>query len=373
MKSSRRFSAFISLAMLGHTAAWPVLSPCKFNFGAAWQGPNHAYPAQIDYVTIWAGDDESWNAYWIGALLAACKPGGKLAGRTPVYYSYIIAFTARNDLGLKDCNVGTPNLCQKGANYIRQKKDRILSQYAKYASETAKAWGTQEPIVWMMEPDYFQYFSDKSQEGGPLSYAEAGALMGEITETIRKSLPNAIFSLDISPWIPDPAKWYGSFKLEDFAYMNTSGGDTEAGDARIRKANSMTWKSVHELTRKPILADDGYGVAGSSTGHDATWDAAANLNARIGDGVVAISQANPKPEWNAAITGARPLLVAVPCASLIRSNRFPPLQYGSAGEYSIMRDALGRLQEDLPERRIGWFGPDVPESPAYLRKFRITP
>ena len=69
-------------------------------------------------------------------MLKACKPGGKLAGKTPVYYSYIIAFTARTDLQLKDCNVGSPNLCEQGANYMRQKKARILAQYEKYASET---------------------------------------------------------------------------------------------------------------------------------------------------------------------------------------------------------------------------------------------
>lgn len=97
------------------------LTACKFNFGMAWQGPTYAYPAQVDYGTLWTGGDEDFNVFWDGAMLNACKPGGKLAGRTPVFYSYIIAFTARRDLGLKDCDVGTPNLCQQGANFIRQK------------------------------------------------------------------------------------------------------------------------------------------------------------------------------------------------------------------------------------------------------------
>jgi hypothetical protein len=317
-------------ALLGKTLALTLclsgvspaaLDSCKFNFGMGWSGPDKAYPAQLDFVTIWAGSDENWNAYWIGAMLNACKPGGKLAGRTPVYYSYIIAYTARADLKLQDCNVGSPNLCQQGANYIRQKKDRILAQYTKYASETAKTWGTQNPILWMMEPDYYQYASDKSQEGGPLTYAQAGAFMGELIATVRKSLPNAIFSMDISPWVPDPAAWIGAFKMGDFAYLNTSGGGTEADDARIRKANPMTWKSIHDLTGKPILADDGYGAAGTSTGHDATWDNPVNLNARIGDGVVGIIQANPKADWNGTIEGVRGQLKGTGCATgVIRAN-----------------------------------------------------
>jgi hypothetical protein len=112
--------------------------------------------------------------------------------------------------------------------------------------------------------------------------------------------------------------------MADFAYMNTSGGGTEADDPRIRKSNPMTWKSMHDLTHKPILADDGYGAAGGSTGHDATWDSPANLNARIADGVVAITQANPRADWGTAITAARGQLGTVGCASSIRIGAAGP-------------------------------------------------
>lgn len=304
-------NACLALLALTVAGARAELNPCRFNFGLSWSGPTTNYPQDIDYVSIWAGSDENFNVYWTGEMLKACKPGGKLAGKTPVYYSYIIAFTARTDLQLKDCNVGSPNLCEQGANFMRQKKPRILAQYEKYASETAKIWGTEKPIIWMMEPDYYQYASDTKQVGGPLTFAEAGAYMGELVAAVRKHLPNAVFSLDISPWIANPSQWYGAFKMSDFAYMNTSGGGTEANNARIRTANPMTWKSIFDLTKKPIIADDGYGVAGGSTGHDATWDDAANLNARLGDGVIAITQANPKADWNATITAVRPQLRSV--------------------------------------------------------------
>jgi hypothetical protein len=328
------FAAFAALAPTLHAA----LAPCKFNFGAGWSGLNSTYPAAADFVTIWAGSDEAWNAYWIGDMVKATRPGGKLAGKTPVFYSYIIAFTARRDLGLQDCNVGSPNLCQKGANFIRQQKSRILSQYAKYASEAAKIVGS-DPIVWMMEPDYYQY-AQAGQEGGALSFAEAGAFMKEMVATVRQSLPGAVFSLDISPWINDVGGWYGAFNMADFTYINTSGGGTDANNAKIRSANNMTWKSVHDATHKPIIADDGYGVAGSSTFHDATWDDLNNLKARIADGVVAIGQANPKADWNNTITSLQGQLPKGDCATGINTIRpIAPRSFGI-----IRWDALGRPQ-----------------------------
>ena len=337
-------SAFFLCLMIGFPRfARAELSACKFNFGMSFQGAGYAYPAELDYATVWIGSSENFNVNWDGALLNACKPGGKLAGRTPVYYAYVIAFTARRDLGLKDCDVGTPNLCQQGANFIRQQRARILAQYAKFASESAKIWGTQNPIVWLMEPDYYQYFSGRSQEGGPLTYAEAGALMDEIVATVKKSLPNAVFSLDISPWISNPSTWYGAFKMDAFTYINTSGGRTDADDARIRKENTMTWKAIHDLTRKPIIADDGYGVAGASTGHDTTWDKTANLNARIGDGVVAITQANARTDWNAVIAANRGQLAKVGCQTGLQRRKSGTWKLVWPGLFPRDRDWLGRF------------------------------
>lgn len=335
---SRLAAALLATGVALSTTANAALRPCGFSFGAGWNGLDKNYPAAMDFVTIWAGADEAWNTYWIGDMLKACKPGGKLAGKTPVYYSYIIAFTARRDMNLQDCNVGTPNLCQKGANFIRMKKDRIMAQYAKYASETAKTWGTTEPIVWLMEPDFYQYASDTKQEGGPLTFTEAGNFMKELVAKVRESLPNAVFSMDISPWVPDAAKWFAAFKMDDFTYINTSGGETDANNTRIRAVNSMTWKGVHDLTKKPIIADDGYGVAGSATYHDGTWDEVGNLNARISDGVVAISQTNPKADWNTTITAVRGQLNTKACTV----GLIPRASTIRRGWATIQWDALGR-------------------------------
>jgi hypothetical protein len=335
----------LSLVLLWTFQIQAELNPCHFNYGMPFKSATYAYPSELDFLSIWVGDSEDFNIYWEGAMLKACLPGGKMAGRTPVYYSYIAAFTARRDQQLKDCDVGTPSLCQKGANFIRQYKPRILAQYAKYASETAKIWGTEKPIIWMMEPDFYQYASGTQQEGGPITFTEAGALMGEMVATIKKSLPNAIFSLDISPWVANPASWYAAFDMKAFTYINTSSGRTEADDVRIRKANPMTWSAVHLLTKKPILADEGYGVGGASIGHDDTWDVPANLNARIADGVISIGQANPRTDWNGIIVATRPALSIIPnCGTGVWVPIDAGIQMLRIIPANGERDLLGRIR-----------------------------
>ena len=113
-----------------------------------------------------------------------------------------------------------------------------------------------------MEPDYYQYHA--GGDANALTPQEAGQIMGRLVATVRQHLPNAIFSLDISPWIPNEgADWYANFNLADFTFINTSGGGTDANNARIRAVNTMTWAGVHRVTGKPIIADTGYGVAGA--------------------------------------------------------------------------------------------------------------
>ena len=299
-----RFKIMTIILLISLQSIQAKFDPCKFNFGMAYNG-DISYPSEIDYMTIWAGSDEDFNQYWIGDMLNKCKSSGK----TPVFYSYIIAFTARRDMGLKDCNVGTPNLCQQGAKYIRENKSRITGQYQKYVSATKNIWGTTEPIIWLMEPDYFQYASG-DQEGGGLSYTALATLMHELVGIIKDQLPNAVISMDISPWA-DQNAWFGAFQLNDFTYVNTSGGETEANSSKIRNANATTWSGTYSLTGKHIIADDGYGAAGSSTGHDASWDVVSNLNARIADGVIAITQANPVSNWGSTIATVRPQLSAI--------------------------------------------------------------
>lgn len=257
----------------------------------------------------WIGQADSFDMKY--ACDEAANPFG---GLVPAMVSYIIAFTARRDQGLQDCNVsGNTNLCKYGATYIRGHRDRILNQYAMYAKGFASACGTTKPLLWLMEPDFYQY--SVGGDAQALSAKESADLMTQIVNTVKQNLPNAIFSLDVSPWMPNNGRdWYSNFDMSLFTFINTSGGGTDANNAKIRSSNAMTWAGVHQVTGKPILADTGYGAAGSSAGHDGNWDVVANINARIADGVMSISQYNPNSNWASTIQQIRPQLSSsVPC------------------------------------------------------------
>ena len=83
----------------------------------------------------------------------------------------------------------------------------------------------------------------------------------------------------------------------NLTYMHTSGGRTDAASQRIRTADVTTWAQVHEITGRGLIADTGYGVGGDATGHDDAWDVPSNLDARMADGVIALTQASPSPSW----------------------------------------------------------------------------
>jgi hypothetical protein len=185
--------------------------------------------------------------------------------------------------------------------------------YKSYAQGFASCYGTTKPIVFEMEPDWYQYTGSSQTE--PMTEAQAGTIMGQFVAAVKQYLPNAHFSIDISPWVgnngaDNGAEWYSHFDMSLFTFVNTSGGSTQGNATRIRSSNQMTWAGVSQVTGKPILADTGYGVNGSSAGPDPNWDAAANINARMADGVVSISQYNPASTWGSTISSVRPQLNA---------------------------------------------------------------
>ena len=75
--------------------------------------------------------------------------------RIPLFYAYIIAFEARNLQGLKDCDVGTPNLCQYGANFIRNNRAYLIGRYTHQASRIADYIGRNGVAIFLIEPDFW--------------------------------------------------------------------------------------------------------------------------------------------------------------------------------------------------------------------------
>jgi hypothetical protein len=293
-----------------------VFSQCRMHFGTT-DGIAKNNPAMIkelDFFTPgWMGLKDSFDMQYVCDYT---KPGGMFAAQVPAIVSYAAAFYAKRIGNLKDCNApgSQQDLCVAGARIIQQNLSNILAIYESYAAGFAGCYGTTRPIIFMMEPDFYQY--TLSGQSAPWSAAQAGQIMGQLVAAIKKHLPNAVFSLDVSPWVApnngedNGKQWFSNFDMKAFTFINTSGGGTDAATATIRSANKMTWRGVSEVTGKPLLADTGYGVNGQSAGPDAAWDNPANINARVADGVVSISQYNPASNWGTTIANLRSQLKA---------------------------------------------------------------
>jgi hypothetical protein len=304
-----------------------VFSQCRFHFGTTdtKAKQNASMIPELDFFTPgWMGQADTFDQK---NVCDEAKEGAVLGKQVPVIVAYVSAFYVKRHHGsLCDCNVdqcgqtdGKPNdLCHFGAAYIQQDVAKIVEVYKNYAQGYAACYGTTRPIIFEMEPDWYQYIA--STQGDPMTKTEAGTILGQYAAAIKQHLPNAYLSIDISPWIDDNGAtngkdWYSHFDLTQFTFANTSGGNTLAANTKIRTDNNMTWAGVSQVIGKGVLADTGYGAAGVSAGHDANWDAVTDLNARIADGVVSISQYNPKADWATTIKTIR---------SQLKTPRFCP-------------------------------------------------
>jgi hypothetical protein len=75
-------------------------------------------------------------------------------GKTALFYGYVIAFQARADMGIQDCDVNPGySLCNKGANYIRQNRQKLVDRYSHQAKSIAGALGKDKEVLFVMEPD----------------------------------------------------------------------------------------------------------------------------------------------------------------------------------------------------------------------------
>ena len=122
----------------------------------------------------------------------------------------------------------------------------------------------------MIEPDLNQYHRDHTQESGPLSGTEIGSLFHDFAKAIKDNHPGASIAWDISPWLPEweMRQYWGyfssSYSMIDF--LVTSGGGGQANSPHIH-GNELTWRFMHDLTKRPIISDTGYGVAGKLSGN----------------------------------------------------------------------------------------------------------
>jgi hypothetical protein len=315
----------LALVGLASSATFAEFSTCRFNFGVDWNqhiGKNCSYyrpncsnlaalqiPDGIDFLGAFIGWTQDGETKLPPEPMSN-KEGlfitdAKALNATPMWKAYIIAEGAKTAMGLTDCNVGggSGTLCQKGANYIRTNRATILSQYRAYAKFAAAGnrWGTTKPFIWALEPDFVQY-TDGSQQGGGISYADAKLLLSDIIDVVKSEMPNALISMDISPWKDQAEIIPAMIPVSKIDFMNTSGGVSQPGGT-IK--DITTWSSVWNLTKKGIIADDGYGTAGVPTNPNPGWTDVNNLKARINDGVIGLYEAVPPKSWGTTIAGLR--------------------------------------------------------------------
>jgi hypothetical protein len=277
-----------------------IFSQCRFHFGTS--RASAAMVPQLDFFTpAW-----TMGTFNQTSVCTNSAPGGPMAGLVPVDVTYIAANYVKGKYQLCDCNVAGcagGNLCQYGAQYITLEWANILAAYTSNSTGFAGCLGGR-PIIFEMEPDWYQYTG--SGQTQPWTAAQAGTNMTALVNALKSSLPNAFFSMDISPWIANNGKdWYPNFDMSLFTFINTSGGGTAANSTYIRAANTMTWAGVSQVTGKPILADTGYGANGAAAGEDVNWNDPNNINARIADGVISISQYSPSATWGDTIASIR--------------------------------------------------------------------
>lgn len=311
--SSSSFTEESSSSLFVHH---PGFDPCRFNFGAGWQTAHEdpAFYAGLDYISVWLGDNDFFNAFE-----ARMFDVTRQVNATPMIYAYVIAEFGK-DHGLADCDTKkdgafvTPNHCTDGAELIRNYfQDSILYRYREYAAgfrEHIEFFANQDPdtvqFIWLVEPDFYQYSYSGSvqaskssdhggfaQNGGGIPDSMMGVYFSQIVDTIKAYLPASKIAIDISPWVLDQEAWYSNFDLSKVDFASTSGGRTAATSEKIRAANVATWKGIADLLKRPILADAGYDAGGYGTGYNKAWGKTENLNARIADGVIGVTQMDP--------------------------------------------------------------------------------
>jgi hypothetical protein len=282
------------------TSAQPITGKfpaCQFRVGRSYDQPTTDY-SKYDYVSIWIntpasdGSGTDFNIWYQGEMIKATKKAGKI----PLFYAYVIAFEGRFRKGLQDCDVsGSNNLCTDGSNFIRDNRALLVSRYRHQATQIANALGDRNAqAIFVIEPDFWQYYGDTHQKGGPLSGEYMRALLDDFAAEIKAALPNALISWDLSAWIgvAGMTKWWGYFKSAPYIdFVHTSGGQGNGGSAEY-KPNELKWSEFKSITGKPIIADCGYGVGGGASDNCSPWFGS-SINDRIRDGVISLSVANP--------------------------------------------------------------------------------
>ncbi len=279
---------------------------CAFAWGAPASGSNYS---QLNFVSTWVGDEtngglNSWSATGTNNSCGDCTLVQNVAGTNSmvVFYTYFIGFQACKMGGYCDCNTSpTPNLCSNGAAWIRSNRAQIIRAYGEYA-RVVYARSPNKPVIWWLEGDFPQY--NATSQTQPLSYAELGQLTRDITCAIKSNEPNAVVASNHAPWLADDVTtgFWGAQPTDVLDLIWVQGaGDTDAfPNSGSYNATTANFAWLHNHTGLKIMAETSY--QSSSSGDRWSTTTAANINARIANGVIGVLVNQPPSNYQSAFT-----------------------------------------------------------------------
>lgn len=320
----------VLFAMFLAASAFSQFDPCRFNVGvdlkqAATKKCGYLGCGDKNVASLDIPSNPDFVAEYVGVnyasptQLLACGPApdqeglflgwAKKLNSTPLWYTYIIAGDMKFRLGLdpqkSDCNQGgSKTICSEWGNYYASHRADIISNYKSYAQFAASNLGSNQKMIWALEPDFYQYASGQNGNSKPLSFSDASKLISDIIDVIKSEMPSALIAMDISAWAPD--NWFTSMPLDKIDYFHASGGTSQPG-AAIQAANPLTWAHLYSLVKKPMIGDDGYGVGGGATSLNPNWFNTGNIQSRLNEGVIGVMEASPTSSMSSSITSLHAL------------------------------------------------------------------
>lgn len=274
---------------------------CSLAWGTNGNEGNRA--EYLDFITTWIGYEhfQGRSGQCDGCGLATTLEG---TSARAVYYAYFAGYA------LDDCNVNPdgPNLCTDGAAWLRDNRELYLELYAEYAQKTYAASPTQG-VIWLLEGDFIQYTYEEQSE--PLSFAELGALAADVLCAIKTNAPNALVGLNHSTWISNEqaSAYWGAMPTELLDFVWTTGVGNNAGymepgaNSGTYNATTARYDAIAALTGLGLFVDTSFGLSQASD----SWsgESAATLNARIGEGVLAVNVTSPPSDYQARLSALR--------------------------------------------------------------------
>jgi hypothetical protein len=151
----------------------------------------------------------------------------------------------------------------------------------------------------------------------PLSVAELGTLVDDITCAIKTNAPNHVVAINHTPWNgnDETDAFFDAVNLDIVDMVWTTGVGNNAGlinlgaDAQEYNATTARYSYLYEYTGKTVFVDTSFGPSQQAD----SWsnNTADVLNERIAEGVIAANVTMPPTDYQTRITNLGPTLDSV--------------------------------------------------------------